>query len=156
MNNKDLLDPYMPADQLRLLMGELTHRDIAIAREAIRLANNKRVVLTNQTMQDALEKCKPIAPELSDAQLTGILYFAYGVFNPDTRADPVETITSATPTPPSNAGLDDRIKEAMEFAENYETNLRQCNKGREYSEHDFKCLRSILTIKASLRNTTKE
>ena len=59
---------------------------------------------------------------------------------------------STTPTPP-NAALDERTKEALEWADNYETNLRQCNKGREYSEHDFKCLRSILTIKAALRNT---
>lgn len=37
--NKELLDPDMPADALRLHMGELNANEVLVARAAIRWAN---------------------------------------------------------------------------------------------------------------------
>jgi len=41
MNNEMLLNPDMPADELRLHMGELTANEVLVARSAIRLANTR-------------------------------------------------------------------------------------------------------------------
>jgi len=41
MNNKNLLDPDMPSDQIRLQMGELTNNELLVARAAIRWANTR-------------------------------------------------------------------------------------------------------------------
>lgn len=40
-NTDALLDPDMPAQQLRLHMGELTHEEMRVARAAIRWANTR-------------------------------------------------------------------------------------------------------------------
>lgn len=39
--NKELLDPDMPADALRLHMGELNANEVLVARAAIRWANTR-------------------------------------------------------------------------------------------------------------------
>lgn len=41
MRNDDMLDPDMPAQELRLHMGELSNNEILVARAAIRWANSK-------------------------------------------------------------------------------------------------------------------
>jgi uncharacterized CHY-type Zn-finger protein len=39
--------------------------------------------LTNEKMKNAIEKCHVIAPDLTEQQITAILYHAYGVFSED-------------------------------------------------------------------------
>ena len=51
------LDPDMPADELRLHMGELTDQEVLTARAAIRWANSAhaaQVETLRETMNDAL------------------------------------------------------------------------------------------------------
>lgn len=43
MNTEDMLNPDMPADELRLHMGELTPEEVLIARAAIAWANNAMI-----------------------------------------------------------------------------------------------------------------
>lgn len=76
----DALDPDMPADQLRLHMGELTPNEVLVARAAIRWANTRNVQpVTDAERQQALdyadgmiERLKSEGVRLSDGGQYGL------------------------------------------------------------------------------------
>lgn len=52
MTNKNLIDPLMPAQEMRLHMGEMTSQELRTARAAIAWANSEAAALIEQ--QDAV------------------------------------------------------------------------------------------------------